>query len=142
MAKYSFSDLFLPSINIRPRYSWFIRANRSFIWMSDGQPQHYNALMYYGIYLRNIGRELLRSRIYIPLWDFTLGFGADIPTTLHYYAIGDPLALLSVFVPTKYTEYLYNFLVAFRLYLAGLAFSLYGFKFKKEPSAVLIGALI
>jgi len=123
-------------------FAWFIRENRSFIWMNDGQQQHFNALMYYGTYLRNIGRQLLRGRIDIPLWDFTFGFGADIPTTLHYYVIGDPLALLSVFVPTRYTEHLYNFLVVFRLYLAGLAYSLYSFKFKKEPWSVLIGALI
>jgi len=123
-------------------FAWFIRENRSFIWMNDGQQQHFNALMYYGTYLRNIGRQLLRGRIDIPLWDFTFGFGADILTTLHYYVIGDPLALLSAFVPTRYTEHLYNFLVVFRLYLAGLAFSFYSFKFKKQPWSVLIGALI
>ena len=123
-------------------FSWFIRENRSFVWLQDGQQQHFNALMYYGNYLRNIGRQLLKGRLDVPLWDFTFGFGADIPTTLHYYVLGDPLALLAVFVPTRYTEYLYNFLVIFRLYLAGLTFSLYCFKLKKEPWPVLIGALI
>jgi uncharacterized membrane protein YfhO len=123
-------------------FVWFIRRNRSFIWMPDGQQQHFNALMYYGYYLRDIGCGLMQGRLDIPLWDFTFGFGADIPTTLHYYVFGDPLALLSVFVPTRYTEHLFNFLVVFRLYLAGLAYSLYSFKLKKESWPVLIGALI
>jgi uncharacterized membrane protein YfhO len=121
---------------------WFIRETRSFIWQPDGQQQHFNALMYYGTYLRNIGRQLLRGHLDIPLWDFSFGFGADIPPTLHHYVFGDPLALLSAFVPTRYTEYLYNSLVLFRLYLAGITYSLYCFKFRKEPWTVLIGALI
>ena len=54
-------------------FAWFIRQNRSFVWMNDGQQQHFNALMYYGTYLRNIGRQLLNGRIEIPLWDFTFG---------------------------------------------------------------------
>ena len=123
-------------------FSQFMIQGRGFIWRTDGQPQHFNALLYYGTYLRNIVRELLQGRITVPLWDFSFGFGADVLVTLHYYVIGDPLTLLSVFVPTRYMEHFYNFLVVFRLYLAGLAFSLYAFKFKKQSWPVLIGALI
>lgn len=123
-------------------FYWFIRAERSLIWHTDGQPQHFNALVYYGHYLRGIGRSLLQGEVDIPLWDFTFGFGADILTTLHYYVIGDPLTLLSMFVPTRYTEQLYHFLIIFRLYLAGIAYSFYAFRMKKEPVPVLIGALI
>ena len=32
--------------------------------------------------------------------EFLIGYG-DI-TTLHYYVIGDPLCLLSIFVPDRY----------------------------------------
>lgn len=123
-------------------FAWFIIERRSFIWQTDGVLQHFNALMYYGTYLRNISRQLLQGQIVIPLWNFTFGFGADIPTTLHHYVFGDPLTLLSFFIPTRYMEYLYNFLVIFRLYLAGLAYSLYSFKLKKEPWSILIGTLI
>jgi len=123
-------------------FYWFISADRSLVWQPDGQQQHLNALMYYGTYLRNIGRSLMQGRIEIPLWDFRFGFGADVLTTLHYYVIGDPLALLSVFVPTRHMEQLYNFLIIFRLYLAGMAYSLYALKLKKAPIPVLIGALI
>jgi len=123
-------------------FYWFIRDGRSLIWRIDGRPQHFNALMYYGTYLRNIGRQLFQGNLEVPLWDFALGFGSDVLVTLHYYVIGDPLALLAFFVPARHTEHLYHFLIIFRLYLAGVAFSWYSFKRKKAPWAVLVGALI
>ena len=43
------------------------------------------------------------------MWDMNIGYGSDILTTLHYYVIGDPLTLLSVFVPAEHTETLYEF---------------------------------
>ena len=123
-------------------FFYFIREGRSFVWLPDGQEQHFNALAYHGFYLRSIVRSLLRGNLEVPLWDFTLGFGADILTTLHYYGIGDPLTLLSVFVPTRHTEHLYNFLVILRFYLIGIAFSVYSFKMKRNSYSTLIGALI
>ena len=45
------------------------------------------------------------------MWDMNIGYGSDILTTLHYYVIGDPLTLLSVFVPADKTEVLYEVLI-------------------------------
>jgi len=45
----------------------------------------------------------------LPQWNFSLGYGGDILTTLHYYVIGDPLDLLSIACPTRYAVYLYSF---------------------------------
>lgn len=121
-------------------FIWFPLAKKGFIWIGetkDGLVQHYNALMYYGRYLRYI-----LTHFEIPLWDFSFGYGADVLTTLHYYTIGDPLNLLSVFVPARYTEYLYICLILLRYYLAGCAFIFYCQVMKKENAWSVIGALV
>lgn len=119
--------------------------DKSFIWTAtskDGLEQHYNALMYWGKYLRSIAKSLLIDhQLSIPLWDFSMGYGSDILTTLHYYVAGDPLNLLAVFVSPKNTEYLYEFLIYLRVYLAGLTFSYYCFYMKKSNRSILMGAL-
>lgn len=119
---------------------------RSFIFFStqhgntDGLVQHYNALMYLGKYGREIIRNLFQNHtLNVPLWDFSIGYGSDIISTLHYYVFGDPLNLLSILVPSRYTEYLYGFLVIFRLYLSGVTFSHYCFYMKKSKSATMLG---
>jgi len=105
-------------------FSWFIVLGYSFIYEGDGWHQHFVALVYYAKYLRGIIRNLINEhQLIIPDWDFYIGEGADIVNVFHYYVIGDPLTLLSVFVPSRYMQYFYSVLSAFRLYLAGLSFS-------------------
>lgn len=106
----------------------FLFYGKSFIWSNDGWRQHYNALIYYGKWLRSIIRGvLLEGKLEIPAYSFSLGYGSDIITTLHYYVIGDPLTVFAVFVPTKYMAYFYHALILLRLYLSGVAFSLFCF---------------
>ena len=72
-----------------------------------------------------------------------IGLGSDVLTTLHYYVIGDPLNLLSVFVPDeKYMELFYNTMVLVRIYLAGLAFSAYCRYHGQKPYSTLLGAMV
>lgn len=119
----------------------FHSGRKSMIWNGDGYKQHYQALVYFGRWGREIIRNMFVNHAFeVPLWDFHIGYGSDILTTLHYYVIGDPLNLLSVFVPSGYTEYLYGTLIALRLYLAGISFSLYCFEMKKGRRAALAGA--
>lgn len=123
----------------------FIRNGKSLIWTGqeqDGLYQHYTALVYFGRW----GRELLHNifvehTLTVPLWDMSIGYGSDILTTLHYYVIGAPLNLLSIFVSEAHTELLYNVLIVLRLYLAGASFSLYCLYQKKSAWATLAGAL-
>lgn len=126
-------------------YNYYFRAGRSFIWFPDGQRQHYQALMYYGRWMRSLVHNIFVNHSFsIPTYTFGLGYGGDIVNTLHYYCIGDPLNLLAVFVPAKYTYLLYDGLVYVRLYLSGLAFAYMCYTFKKNPriSAVAAGALV
>lgn len=126
-------------------YSPFLLDGKSFIWIgstSDGRIQHYPTLIYIGRYLRQIVLNLFHGELSIPLFDLNLAMGGDIIATLNYYGFGNPLYLLSAFVPTHYTEYLYNVLIVVRLYLAGLSFLALCRYHKKEFSHALIGALI
>lgn len=116
---------------------------KSIIWYQDGLKQHYNALLYYGKYLRQIAETLFKEhRFELPMWDFTIGYGSDIITTFHYYAVGDPLALLSALVPSRYCQHFYFLLYLLRLYLAGLSFSAFAFRHKRGRFGVLTGSLI
>ncbi|MGN0483625.1 MAG: YfhO family protein [Lachnospiraceae bacterium] len=122
----------------------FLVDRRSFIWKPDGLQQHFNALLYYRRYLREFFHRLfVEHRFSLPLWDASIGLGSDVLTTLHYYVIGDPLNLLSALVPSEaYMEVFFSGLVVLRMYLAGLAFSVYCFAQEKETFPTLLGALI
>lgn len=120
----------------------FAKNNKSLIWFPDGIRQHYIALSYLGNWGREIFRAIfIRHNFQIPLWDFNVGYGSDIITTFHYYVLGEPLNLLSILVPQKYTEYLYAALILLRMYLAGISFSSYCFFMGKSRTATLCGAL-
>ena len=120
----------------------FISGHKSMVWDCDGVYQHFNSLMYYGKYLRGIFRNLWENHtLSIPLWDMSIGYGADILTTLNYYCFGDPLALTSAFVPAEYTEYLYEALSILRLYLSGCFFLMYCRYHQNEAHASVLGAL-
>ena len=88
-------------------YFQFAGNGKSLVWSHDGIPQHLNSLAYYGRYLREVLHTVfVEHKLELPMWDMNIGYGSDILTTLHYYVIGDPLTLLSVFVPADKTEVL------------------------------------
>lgn len=128
-------------------YALKIFYGRSFIYtqsgVGDGFLQHYTALMYYGRWLRDILSNIfIEHHFSIQNWDMSIGLGADVIATLHYYGIGDPLHLLAVFVPAEYTEILFNCLVLIRLYLAGMSFWAYCRYHKYRNEMILPGAVI
>lgn len=124
-------------------YSWYFISDRTLIWREDGWNQHFKALIYYSKYLRSIIKELLlQHKLVIPNWDFNIGEGDDILSTMHYYAIGDPLTVFSVFFSEESMYLYYDFLIAFRMYLAGIVFSALCFESdRKDNYAVLAGAI-
>ena len=105
-------------------FFWFILFNKSLIWDWDGWDEYFKAMVYYSGYLKGIIRTLIHEhRLVIPNWDFCIGEGNDIINTLHYFILGDPLALLSVLVPVRFmicSLFIFFFL---RLFLAGAVFS-------------------
>lgn len=122
----------------------FWKNKISFVWKVDGWSQHIHALQFYSNWLQEIIKTLFsRHKLEVPLWSFSVGYGSDIITTLHYYVIGDPLCLLSVFVPDKYMVHFYDIMILFRIYLAGITFSIYCFYRKHENKfAIITGAIL
>ena len=115
---------------------------KSFVWNGDGIAQHYKALLYYAQWMREIIRHLLlHHTLEVPTFSMSFGLGADLFTTLQYYAIGDPFNILSVLMPSCFMVYYYEFMILLRLYLAGAAFSLYARYMGKENNAVLAGSI-
>mgnify|MGYP002534828641 CR=1 FL=1 len=118
----------------------FALNGQSFIQYGDTLKQHYPFLVYYGRWLRQAVRCVLTGAA-MPTWDFSIGYGADIITTLSYYGLGDPLDLLAAFVPGRWTEQLLEGLIVLRLYLAGLAFMAFSRRHGNSRFGTLLGAL-
>ena len=129
-------------------YFLFILYGRTFVYedanyAGDGIVQHYNALVYYGKWLRTIFHNIfIEHKFSIPTWDTGIGLGGDVIATLNFYVIGDPLNVIAAFVPEQFTEVLYNILIIVRLYLAGLAFMMYCIHNGYEDNYILCGTLI
>ena len=115
----------------------FLTAGRSFVGKGDGLSQYILQLRYMGEWLRECAGNLLHGNLALRSYDFTIGMGDDINAVVRFH----PLDYLSVFVPASYTEQLYTCLIFLRLYLAGIAFSLYAFYWKKRGGEVLAGCL-
>ncbi|HWT73723.1 MAG TPA: YfhO family protein [Mobilitalea sp.] len=115
----------------------FITSGKTFVWKLDGINQHYPILVYYGKLLRG----LLSGRGF-PMFNFKLGLGFDTLSTMHYYAIGDPLTLLTVFMKSGNTVVIYTLLILMRFYLAGISFIIFMKYWKQEGLGVVLGALI
>ena len=118
----------------------FALNGQSFIQYGDTLKQHYPFLVYYGRWLRQAARCVLTGAA-VPTWDFSIGYGADIITTLSYYGLGDPLDLLAAFVPGRWTEQLLEGLIVLRLYLAGLVFMAFSRRHGNSRFGTLLGAL-
>lgn len=103
----------------------YLLQGKSLVNSGDGMMQHIKALDYYGRWLRSIAGRIMQGDLSLPAYSFAFGYGGDVITTLHYYAIGDPLTLLSVFFDTAHIVYLYDALIVVRLYLAGIMFLLF-----------------
>lgn len=128
-------------------YYPFYQYGKVLIWNGearDGLVQHYNALLYYSRLLKSALHTLIAEHtISFQEYSFSLGMGADTIRTLHYYAIGDPLNLLSAVVPERHIYLLYCLLVIVRLYLAGLSFSIFAVnRGNKNTSALLAGSMV
>ncbi|MDR3113134.1 MAG: YfhO family protein, partial [Endomicrobium sp.] len=140
---YAYTLLFLVLSSFS--FFWIWSDGKCLLMLGDGMHQHYPFLIYWGQMLRRIFMNFISGNFGIPLYDFNIGYGADIITSLHYNVIGDPLNLLSFFVPMKFSEELYDFLTVFRIYLAGLAFSFFYCSVAKKDNwgfSALIGSVV
>lgn len=122
-------------------YSYFWAEGKALL-VGDGLNQHLMALCYWGKALRRAAYSLCHGRIEHIMWDWNIGYGADVMTTLHYYVIGDPLALFAAFVPVKGTYVLYHLLIFVRMMLCGGSFLVFCLYHKADKKAAVCGALV
>ncbi len=124
-------------------FGQFIYYGKAMIEYHDALHQYYASFEYFSDYMQDIFRTLFTTgHLEIPLWDFNIGMGGDVLTSLNYYVIGDPLNLIAVFFKNEQLELVFQLLILFRLYLAGLAFSLFCRKIGFQGRGTMVGAFI
>ena len=123
-------------------YSPFIKGNKTFIWKNDGLTQHYTLMVYVGRSIRQFIINLLHGKLSIPLFDINMNQGENIISLLNSLGLTDPLILLSTFVPTENSEFLFCFIAALRNYIAGISFSYMCFYFGKSKRYTIVGSVV
>ena len=121
----------------------WLMAGRSFVRNADANLQHYQAVSYIGQWLRTGLRGLFSGKGWTsPLWTMQIGMGSDVLTTLHFYGLGEPIMLLSMFFAGDSVEIFYAAAIFLRLYLAGL-FCVRFFRIRGAgASGAIVGALL
>lgn len=109
-------------------FSTMILSNKALVWKIDAMPQYFPYLKYMAKFLKESVVSMLHGDFNLKMYDFTIGMGEDLRSVVRTY----PTNFLSVFVPDRYMEAFYNFLMIFRYYLAGLAFTAYC-RYRKKP---------
>lgn len=122
-------------------YGQFVYYGKTMIENYDALHQYYASFEYFSDYVQSIVRTLFTTgKLEIPLWDFTIGMGSDVLTTLNYYVIGDPLNIVAAFFKNSQLEIVFQLLIIFRLYLAGIGFSAFCRKLGYKNWSTIVGA--
>lgn len=113
---------------------------KSFL-VGDGLQEHTTFLAFYGGWLREILFNFIHGNFRIPTFSFSLGFGADVISTLSWFCVGDPINLIAVFFPKSAAYFLFVFLAFVRLWLLGVSFIFYCNKHNFSKNASAFGAV-
>lgn len=125
-------------------FGGFLVMGKSFLWYADGAYEHYTYLIYMGEFLRGLVDKICNGNFLLLLnnWDFSIAQGGDAITSLHYFALGDPLSLLAFFFNKENMHVLYTLLVVIRFWLVGGAFVFYSRRMGFPKVATLAGAFV
>lgn len=96
----------------------YLILDRSFVYRIDGASQYIVYLRYMGQHLKEWAGQIARGNFLPVMYDFTIGMGDDVNAIIRFH----PLDFLSLFVPSQWTEYLYDAILLIRYYLSGLSF--------------------
>lgn len=130
-----FSGLFLLFFGVLAFFH--ILNGSSFIYNVDAPKQDYPTFLYLGKLLRHFF-----STGSLRLYDFSIGLGNDVISTLNSNGIGDPLNLLSVFAVGGGALYLYEFTLILRLYLCGIGMLLFCRKHRMDVGMSVLAAVL
>lgn len=118
-------------------------ANKSFIWEVDGFEHEYTTFVYIHNYVHSVGRNLfINHKFEIPLWDYNIGYGSDIFSTLVLGTFDILKIVIASLCPLFLLEKAFCFLISFKFFLVGISFIFYSKYKKKDDIATLLGALI
>ena len=96
----------------------FLPGRKGLMIKDDGFNGYYPGMAFIGRWVKNI----LHGQF--ALYDFTLGYGDDVISTMNWGGLGDILLLPFCLVPESLLELSYTASILFRIYLAGLLFML------------------
>ncbi len=113
----------------------FWTGGKSFVNKTDAMTQYLVYLRYMGQYLRKCWKILISGSFAFPVYDFSIGLGDDIGQIVRFH----PLDFLSAAVPSRFTEQLYTVILFLRLYLSGLAFSLFASRISRNGTSASSG---
>lgn len=117
-------------------FSDFWRYGRTLIWKQDGISQYFPRAVYYAEYIRTFVSNLLQGRLELPMYDFSLGMGAEVTYSL------EPLYFLFALFGEEHAELAYQCITVIRFYLAGITVSILCLYFKKGYFETLIAGMI
>ena len=114
---------------------------KSFITFDDGLHEQYVYFVYTGIWIRRLFSNLFIDHVFeIPMWDMSIGMGADPVAT---FCVGaDPLIWVSAILPKGIYEIAFNCIIVIKLYLAGLSYCFYCRERFSDVNCIVIGALV
>lgn len=119
----------------------FLIEGKSFIWKQDGMYTYFPTLAYGGRYIREWIKEVLSGNFSMDVFQFNYGMGMDVyPMIISMFT--DPVKLLAVITPIKYTEQIYNVIVLINYFLIGASFLVYCRYMKRDRFSSLIGAMV
>lgn len=108
----------------------------SFVRVEDGWNQEYPVFLYLGRQLRRFVRT---GQIFF--YDFSIGLGGDMISTMNHHGFGDPINLLSFFAVGEAAIYAYALAYFLRMYLAGAGMLLYCDRHGKKGSLCILAGL-
>ena len=122
-------------------HAWpFLKSGTYFIWGADGYSQMYPVFCYFVSYVRQMLAGLAHGRLSLPLYDFTLGLGGDILSTLNWHGFGNPFYLLGLLAPENKLPLAFSLIVEVQYFLAGLFFMGYCRKMGLRGFGPVLGA--
>ncbi len=119
---------------------WVVfRVNgKSFLWITDGVPQHFISFNYLCEYLE----DLILHRQFRGFFNYSIGQGMDIVQTLGCYDFTDPLSAFAALFFSLGRLQRYTLMIFLKLYLTGISFLVFCFSTeRKKMTAVLAGAV-
>ncbi len=123
---------------------FYIPLRKSFFSISDGRHQQYVYFLYSGVWIRELFSNIFVRHVFeLPMWDSTIGMGADAITTgFTGFLVPDPFYWIAALVPLSLGELAFDIIVVLKSYLAGLCFIMYASYKSASDKGQIAGALV